>query len=1330
MSSSSYDSNPFLRANIFSRFFHSWVTPLLKKSHKNGVLHLNDLYDLPAHLQSTELTDKLERNWFDEVKRYPNNPSLIRVTLRTVGWKPFAYGILAFLNGLLQIIQPLIVTVLMSFFEPCSSMPSWQAWLLALATIVAALSSSLINNEYIYKIDIYAMQIFIAYTGLICRKVLRLSLYSMNSITSGEITNLLVNDANQIQRVAIFFNDMLFAPIQVILVIFVFWYFVKYIAFIAIGYTVFLLLIQPLYSRMFVSIRTKILQITDERLKIMSEIIKSMRIVKMYCWERAFIQKICLIRKREIIQYTYYAICKCIQDIFTNNYTTLIFLMMYGTMWSLDIILDTRFFAISSCLLGFMRIYCINYFSYAIRDISNYLVARKRIEAFLLLDECERDIRLLSSSNEIEIINNVTTQEVQVICDLKEAQWEKNGVFKLQNIVFDAHPGDLICIIGAVGSGKSSLLQTLTGEIGFFEGKVRLHGSFCYVPQEAWIFSSTIKNNILFGKEYNHKLFQRVIEATALDIDLDQLSQGVNTLVGDQGVMLSGGQKAQVNMTRALYRNADIYLLDDPLSAVDVKVSKHLFYRSIKDYLCDKICILVTHQIQFLQDATKIIVLDQGKMIQMGTYNELISSSSSFAHLLEDINQQEQQQNAANIQQQQSIISSTYSEKEDKDEVMNNIDTKQQGAIKWTVYTSYIKAGLGCIFGSFFILLLLTAYQATFMYSSWWIATWSDDESHRYRNFNQCISTTIENRSHLYSMSNNEWNIYRNQKFYSYCGIVILLLILTFLRTFALELMCLNAGRVLHNKMFRRVIRCPIAFFDTNPIGRILNHFTRDILIMDTDIVLDVPDFLNSLSSVLGTVILIGLLNPWAFIPAFIGIIGMLIVRYRFARCFRDLRRITETTRSPLYSYLSSTIHGLKVIRSYHAEQMCSQQFLSYLDQNIRAYYLTSVVERWSAIRFDWISFIFLGLVTLCSMLVRIYKQELSTADIALTLSYSLNLMGLFQWTISQSVRVETHMTAVERILEYCSLEQEPTVQLSLNNQLSNNWPSHGQIVFRNVSMSYSNDDKTSLVLHNITLTIQSEEKIGIVGRTGAGKSSLIQVLFRMGILVNGQIEIDNIDISTIPLDDLRSRISIIPQDPVLFTGTIRNNLDQFNNYTDQQIWNALDQVQLKTLVNDTMSNGLDSLVSENGCNLSVGQKQLICLARAILKQTKILVIDEATANVDDATDELIQQAIRDKFKECTVLTIAHRLRTVIDSDRILVLSNGEVVEFDTPSSLLANSNSYFTSLVQQTGSNEAEYLRTLANQTNTKTKFVIQKTIMDDDDIIPIMKDSDPLLM
>ncbi|CAF0893737.1 unnamed protein product [Rotaria sp. Silwood1] len=459
----------------------------------------------------------------------------------------------------------------------------------------------------------------------------------------------------------------------------------------------------------------------------------------------------------------------------------------------------------------------------------------------------------------------------------------------------------------------------------------------------------------------------------------------------------------------------------------------------------------------------------------------------------------------------------------------------------------------------------------------------------------------------------------------------------------------------------------------------------------------------------------------------------MLIVRYRFARCFRDLKRIEGITRSPIYSCLSSTIHGLKVIRSYYAEKMCSKEFLSYVDDNNRANFLIVTTERWAAIRFEWITLTFLSLVTSFAILVRLYQQDFSTADIALTFFYSLSLLGLLQWTIRQSVRVETEMTAVERILEYCSLEQEPSVQILNKHRPPNNWPLEGQIVFKNVSMKYLRDEYSPLALRNITLTIEGGEKIGIVGRTGAGKSSFIQTLFRMGILVNGQIEIDHIDITTIELDDLRSRISIIPQDPILFTGTIRYNLDQFNNISDDQIWNALEEVQLKTLVNDLMLDGLDSLISENGSNLSIGQKQLVCLARAILKKSKILVIDEATANVDNATDVLIQQVIRNKFKGCTVLTIAHRLRTVIDNDRIMVLNNGELVEFDTPSALLSNPNSYFVSLVDQTGSAEAKYLRTLVNRKNKKIKLIRQQAFDnddDDDELTSTINENDPLLV
>ncbi|CAF4061065.1 unnamed protein product [Rotaria sp. Silwood2] len=1207
-------------------------------------------------------------------------------------------------------------------------MPVWHAWLLAISTIVIPLFASLLIHRYFYQCDIYAIQISAAYAGLIYRKLLRLSSRSMNTITSGEITNLLSDDTNKVQLMLYFVNYLWIAPLQTIFITIVFWHFVKYIAFVAMGYSVFLLLVQPLYSRIFVRLRTKILRITDERIKIMSEIIKSMRIVKMYCWETAFSKRICLIRKREMFQYTLYSMVECIQMLFSNNFTGISLFIMFGTMWSLNIRFDTRFFVIACCILGFMKIYVIEYFSLGLRFLSNYLAARKRIESFLLLDECDRDNRLYSSSNETKTINDNIDEDIQVICNLKQAQWEKNGLFALKNIIFDAHPGDLICIIGPVGSGKSSLLQTLTGEIAYFDGKVRLHGSFCYVSQEAWIFASTIKNNVLFGKEYNHRLFRDVVHATALDTDFEQLSHGANTLVGDHGVMLSGGQKARVNMARALYRNADIYLLDDPLSAVDVKVSKHLFEIAIKNYLRDKICILVTHQIQFLQDSTKIIILNNGEMIQMGTYNELISSSTLFAHLLEDIHQQKQEF-SRDIQKQQSTISTVHSEEDEKEVLMTNIDTKQEGSIKWTVYSSYIKAGVGCIFGFLFILLFLTARQTIFLCSSWWLAIWSDDETHRYKTFDNCKSITAEKVNSLHSMTENEWNQYRNRKFYIYCGIIILLLLLSFLCTFTSKLMCLNAARVLHNKMWQRVIRCPILFFDMNPIGRILNRFTKDVALMDNDLSFSFPNFLECLFSVLGVIVLVGLINPWSFISAVIGIIGMLMVRNRFAQCFRDLKRIEGMTRSPIYSYLSSTIHGLKVIRSYYAEKMCSKEFLSCLDDNSRVNFFLVTTERWAGIRFEWITLIFLTLVTSFAILVRLYQQEFSTADIALTFSYSLSLMGVLQWTIRQSVKVDTDMTAVERILEYCSLDQEPAAQVLTKHQPANNWPLQGQIIFKNVSMKYFNDEYSPFALRNITLTIEGGEKIGIVGRTGAGKSSFIQTIFRMGIIVNGQIEVDNIDITTIGLYDLRSRISIIPQDPILFTGTIRYNLDQFNNYSDDQIWNALEEVQLKTLVNDIMLGGLDSLVSENGSNLSIGQKQLICLARAILKKSKILVIDEATANVDNATDQLIQQVIRNKFKECTVLTIAHRLRTVIDNDRIMVLSNGELVEFDTPFVLLSNSNSYLASLVEQTGPAQAEYLRTLVNRMNQKI-ILTKKQPFDDDELTSEVNENDPLLV
>ncbi|CAF4607105.1 unnamed protein product, partial [Rotaria sp. Silwood2] len=563
---------------------------------------------------------------------------------------------------------------------------SWQAWLAASAVIMVLLCINLIFHQYVYRVVMCGVQMRVAYTGLIFRKVLRLSSHAMNNFSSGEITNLLANDANKVELVHYFLNYLWVAPLQIIAVVFVLWQFVYYVTFIAIGYTLLLLLIQPLFSRLFLHLRTEVLKTTDERIKIMSEIIKSMR------------------------------------------------------------------------------------------------------------------------------------------------------------------------------------------------------------------------------------------------IDFVQLSHGENTLVGDQGVMLSGGQKARVNIARALYRDADIYLLDDPLSAVDAKVSKHLFDKSIKNYLRDKIRILVTHQIQFLQDATKIIILDNGEMVQMGTYEELLVSSPLFAQLLEDINQHEQeqeQQQPISLLNQQSMIGSINSENDNIDEenmnsLTKNLETKQEGTVKWNVYVLYIRSGIGVILGFLLIIILFATQQSIAIYSNWWLVAWTNDESHRYhQNSTNCVPIQDKKIDRIYRMNSIEWNTYRDRRFYIFCVFVFILCFLIFLRTVVSQLIFLNAGRVLHNKMFKRVIRCPISFFDTNPVGRILNRFTSDIATMDESLPMTVFDFLVSLSQVLGTIVLVIFLNPWSFISAIIAASGMLFVRYRFAPCSRDLKRLVGTTRSPVYSQLTSTIHGLKVIRSY-----------------------------------------------------------------------------------------------------------------------------------------------------------------------------------------------------------------------------------------------------------------------------------------------------------------------------------------------------------------------------------------------------------------------------
>ncbi|CAF4313191.1 unnamed protein product, partial [Rotaria sp. Silwood2] len=823
--------------------------------------------------------------------------------------------------------------------------------------------------------------------------------------------------------------------------------------------------------------------------------------------------------------------------------------------------------------------------------------------------------------------------------------------------------------------------------------------------------------------EFNEKKFNESIYAAGLDTDLANFQYGDSTLVGDNGIILSGGQKARLSLARALYRDEDIYLLDDPLSAVDVQVARHIFEKCILGKLRSKVCILVTHQIQFLKYATKIIFLDKGIQIASGTYahlhdvcpefkqwtqtNTIISrlDSSSTSEPTSPLNTSGAPEFITQLSLLMGPPSSNEGEKlltqtVEKSVQIQSEESKGTGAISSSVYLRYIQASLCGSFGIIIIFLLFMTTSALTLFVNWWLGRWSNAERIRYASKSTNDSCTLEDQSSIRNMTNNEWHKKRDNYFYVLLGFVMLNIILLFIRTILYFLSTHIAARTLHNQMFSSILRAPVLFFDTNPIGdsiirfsrqvivfyvlgRIINRFSKDISSIDEKLSEATYNFTEAFSNIVSTVSFIAFIQPLSLISLLF--VGAILERIRriFSPAIRDIKRLESLGRSPIYSHLSSTIQGVPLIRSYGAQTMCTRDFSNYLDEHSRAYSVMLTMNRWVAMRIESVVAAFIGLLTFSMLFVH---RNLPVSDLGLILAYSFTLMGSVQWIVRLTVDVMMQMTSTERVIEYVDLKPEESSTIDQLIVLPPQWPI-GSIVFDNVSFRYSPD--SSWVLSNISISIQPGEKIGIVGRTGAGKSSIIQSLFRMAEL-DGRILIDETDTKQISLYELRRRISIIPQDPVLFNDTLRINLDPFGEYSDIEIWSALNEVQFKF----DLIEGLQHQVTEGGLNFSVGQRQLICLARALLRKNRILLIDEATANVDHKTDEVIQLAIRRKFVHCTVLTIAHRLRTIIDSDKILVLSHGRAVEFASAHELLVDDQSYFSQLLSQTGHREAEYLR------------------------------------
>uniref|UniRef100_A0A4W6FWX0 Multidrug resistance-associated protein 4 n=1 Tax=Lates calcarifer TaxID=8187 RepID=A0A4W6FWX0_LATCA len=647
--------------------------------------------------------------------------------------------------------------------------------------------------------------------------------------------------------------------------------------------------------------------------------------------------------------------------------------------------------------------------------------------------------------------------------------------------------------------------------------------------------------------------------------DMDLLPGGDLMMVGDRGSNLSGGQKARVSLARAVYQDADIYLLDDPLSAVDAEVG-----RCICGLLRKKPRILVTHQLQYLKAADQIIVLKE-------------------------------------------VMQPTEEER------------RLEGNIGLRMYVKYFMAG-----GNFLVLLVLILLNAL---------------AH--------VSLTATS------------------------------VVFGFLRSLLFFNILVSSAQTLHNSMFNAILRTPVHFFDINPIGRILNRFSKDIGYLDSLLPWTFVDFIQVFLQVIGVIAVAAIIIPWILIPVVPLLAVFLFLRRYFLQTSRDIKRLESTTRSPVFSHLSSSLQGLSTIRAFKVQQKFQQMFDEYQDLHSEAWFLFLTTSRWFAVRLDGICSIF---VTITAFGCLYLRDGLEPGAVGLALSYAVTLTGMFQWGVRQSAEIENMMTSVERVVEYAELESEAPWET--DKQPPHDWPKTGSITFDRVNYSYSASEP--LVLKNLTVVFTSREKVGIVGRTGAGKSSLISALFRLAE-PDGRIWIDGFQTSAIGLHTLRQKMSIIPQDPVLFTGTMRKNLDPFSQHTDEDLWNALQEVQMKAVVEE-LPNKLETVLTESGSNFSMGQRQLVCLARAILP------------NVDPRTDSLIQQTIRDKFQECTVLTIAHRLNTIIDCDRILVLDAGRIREYDEPYVLLQNQDGLFYQMVQQTGRAEAASLLHTAKQVTTPT--------------------------
>nr|XP_020760311.1 multidrug resistance-associated protein 1-like [Odocoileus virginianus texanus] len=991
----------------------------------------------------------------------------------------------------------------------------------------------------------------------------------------------------------------------------------------------------------------------DKQIKLLNEILHGIKILKLYAWEPSYKKKVIEIREQELEVQKSAGYLAVFSMLTLTCIPFLVSLATFGVYFLLDeenILTATKVFT-SMSLFNILRLPLFD-LPMVISAVVQTRISLLHLEDFLNTEE------LLPHSIEANYIGDHAIGFTNA-----SFSWDKTGVPVLKDLNIKIPEGALVAVVGQVGSGKSSVLSAILGEMEKLKGVVQRKGSVAYVSQQAWIQNCILQENILFGSVMQKQLYERVLEACALLPDLEQLPNGDQTEIGEKGVNISGGQKHRVCLARAVYSGADIYLLDDPLSAVDVHVAKQLFEKVIgsSGMLRNKTRILVTHNLTLLPQMDLIVVMESGRVAQMGTYQELLSETKNLTNLLQAFSEQEK----AHALKQVSVIKSRTVLK-DQILVQNDrplLDERKQfsvrkekipvGGVKFPVILKYLQA-----FGWLWVWLnVATCLGQNLLRTgqNLWLSTWAKEAKHM-NDF-------------------TEWKQIRSNKLSIYGLLGLMQGLCVCSGAYVVTRGSLAASRVLHAQLLDNVLHLPLQFFETNPIGQVISRFTKDMFIIDMRFHYYIRTWVNCTLDVIGTVLVIV-----GALPLFVlGVIPLVFLYFTIQRCYmassRQIRRLAGASRSPILSHFCETLLGVSTIRAFGHEQRFIQQNKEVVNENLVCFYNNVISNRWLSVRLE-----FLGnlMVFFTAVLTVLAGNSIDSAIVGLSISYALNITQTLNFWVRKACEIEANAISIERVCEYENMDKEAPWITS--KRPPSQWPNKGIVEFVDYRAQYRDD--LGLALQDITFQTRGEEKIGIVGRTGAGKSTLSNCLFRIVERSGGKIIIDGIDISTIGLHDLRGKLNIIPQDPVLFSGTLQMNLDPLDKYPDHELWEVLELCHLKEFV-QSLPKKLLHEISEGGENLSVGQRQLVCLARALLRKTKILILDEATASIDFETDNLVQTTIRKEFSDCTILTIAHRLHSIIDSDRVLVLDSGRIAEFETPQNLIHKRGLFFDMLTE-----------------------------------------------